>query len=75
MPGWATILIGLVWLVGTLKLNSISAVRTYDAKRLGELREEVRSMFYHAYDSYINHAYPYDELRPLTCDGMDTWGR
>uniref|UniRef100_A0A8C8F0Z2 alpha-1,2-Mannosidase n=1 Tax=Oncorhynchus tshawytscha TaxID=74940 RepID=A0A8C8F0Z2_ONCTS len=32
------------------------------------------SMFYHAYNSYLDHAYPYDELRPLTCDGQDTWG-
>ncbi|XP_076053382.1 ER degradation-enhancing alpha-mannosidase-like protein 2 isoform X2 [Oratosquilla oratoria] len=31
-------------------------------------------MFYHAYDSYIEYAYPYDELRPLSCDGHDTWG-
>ena len=32
-------------------------------------------MFHHAYDGYIKYAYPYDELRPLTCDGHDTWGR
>ncbi|KAK8401751.1 hypothetical protein O3P69_001103 [Scylla paramamosain] len=38
------------------------------------LREEVRGMFYHAYDGYMRHAYPYDELRPLSCDGHDTWG-
>ena len=25
-------------------------------------------MFYHAYDSYMEHAYPWDELRPLTCE-------
>lgn len=31
-------------------------------------------MFQHAYDSYLEHAYPYDELRPLSCDGVDTWG-
>lgn len=31
-------------------------------------------MFQHAYDSYLHYAYPYDELRPLSCDGMDTWG-
>lgn len=31
-------------------------------------------MFQHAYDGYIKHAYPYDELRPLSCDGVDTWG-
>ena len=33
------------------------------------LRQRVEQMFYHAYDSYLNYAYPYDELRPLTCDG------
>ncbi|TTI15329.1 ER degradation-enhancing alpha-mannosidase-like protein 2 [Bagarius yarrelli] len=31
-------------------------------------------MFYHAYNNYLENAYPYDELRPLTCDGQDTWG-
>ena len=30
--------------------------------------EEAREMFYHAYDSYMEHAYPWDELRPLTCE-------
>ncbi|XP_036758373.2 ER degradation-enhancing alpha-mannosidase-like protein 2 isoform X1 [Manis pentadactyla] len=37
-------------------------------------RERVKAMFYHAYDSYLENAFPYDELRPLTCDGHDTWG-
>lgn len=32
------------------------------------------SVFYHGYNNYIEHAYPYDELRPLSCDGVDTWG-
>lgn len=32
-------------------------------------------MFNHAYNSYMKYAYPYDELRPLTCEGFDTWGR
>ena len=31
-------------------------------------------MFHHAYSGYLAHAYPYDELRPLSCDGVDTWG-
>lgn len=38
-------------------------------------RERVRAMFYHAYEHYLESAFPYDELRPLTCDGQDTWGR
>ncbi|NWR74504.1 EDEM2 protein, partial [Centropus unirufus] len=37
-------------------------------------RERVRAMFYHAYEHYLQSAFPYDELRPLTCDGQDTWG-
>merc|ERR1712173_148143 len=37
-------------------------------------REDVREMFQHSYNSYLEHAYPYDELRPLSCDGVDTWG-
>lgn len=32
-------------------------------------------MFYHAYDSYLKYAYPYDELRPISCDGINTYGR
>uniref|UniRef100_A0A183BZA2 alpha-1,2-Mannosidase n=1 Tax=Globodera pallida TaxID=36090 RepID=A0A183BZA2_GLOPA len=31
-------------------------------------------MFYHAYNGYLQHAYPHDELKPLTCAGQDTWG-
>ncbi|CAF0862032.1 unnamed protein product [Rotaria sordida] len=42
-------------------------------KRL-QYKNHVKQMFYHAYDSYLKYAYPYDELRPLTCDGYDTWG-
>ena len=39
-----------------------------------DFREQTKAMFYHAYNNYLNKAYPYDELRPLTCDGVDTWG-
>ena len=38
-------------------------------------RERIKTMFYHAYNNYLDNAFPYDELRPLTCDGQDTWGR
>lgn len=38
-------------------------------------RNRVKNMFYHAYNGYLNHAYPLDELKPITCSGMDTWGR
>merc|ERR1712079_786776 len=46
----------------------------YSREELIRHREEVREMFQHSYNSYLEHAYPYDELRPLSCDGVDTWG-
>ncbi|TGZ64427.1 hypothetical protein CRM22_006386 [Opisthorchis felineus] len=41
---------------------------------LNNLKNRVKEMFYHAYDGYMRYAYPLDELRPLTCDGHNTWG-
>lgn len=34
---------------------------------------EVSSIFYHAYDGYLKYADGYDELRPLSCTGVNTW--
>ncbi|CAL1300944.1 unnamed protein product [Larinioides sclopetarius] len=31
--------------------------------------EQAKEMFYHAYQSYMDHAYPADELMPLSCKG------
>ncbi|KAF1954944.1 seven-hairpin glycosidase [Byssothecium circinans] len=31
------------------------------------LRQETHDIFYHGYDNYMTHAFPEDELRPLTC--------
>lgn len=33
------------------------------------LMEKAKEMFYHAYNNYIDHAYPADELMPLSCKG------
>ncbi|XP_067856379.1 ER degradation-enhancing alpha-mannosidase-like protein 2 isoform X2 [Heptranchias perlo] len=44
------------------------------AQEMAQYRERVKGMFYHAYNNYLENAFPYDELRPLTCDGQDTWG-
>ncbi|KAK3162094.1 hypothetical protein QOZ80_1BG0085310 [Eleusine coracana subsp. coracana] len=38
------------------------------------LRDEVKDMFYHAFDGYMQHAFPLDELRPLSCRGEDSLG-
>ena len=51
-----------------------AGAKEYTKEDLHRHREEVRGMFQHAYNSYLEHAFPYDELRPLSCDGVDTWG-
>ncbi|KAF2862619.1 glycoside hydrolase family 47 protein [Piedraia hortae CBS 480.64] len=35
--------------------------------RLLALRNEARDLFYHGYNNYMAHAFPADELRPITC--------
>ncbi|XP_026806249.1 ER degradation-enhancing alpha-mannosidase-like protein 3 [Rhopalosiphum maidis] len=37
-------------------------------EKLG-LMEKAKEMFYHAYTNYMEHAYPADELMPLSCKG------
>uniref|UniRef100_A0A8D3CR09 alpha-1,2-Mannosidase n=1 Tax=Scophthalmus maximus TaxID=52904 RepID=A0A8D3CR09_SCOMX len=59
----------VVWL-----LND-AAARQFTEEEMSGIRQRIKSMFYHAYNSYLDNAFPYDELRPLTCDGQDTWGR
>lgn len=40
-----------------------------------QMRDKIESMFYHGYNNYLNNASPdYDELKPIVCAGMNTWG-
>ncbi|GIZ05091.1 hypothetical protein CEXT_573722 [Caerostris extrusa] len=39
------------------------------AEEKDNVKEQVKEMFYHAYQSYMVHAYPADELMPLSCKG------
>ncbi|KAF0686062.1 Aste57867_22124 [Aphanomyces stellatus] len=38
------------------------------------LQNKAKEMFFHGYDAYMKHAYPWDELKPLTCEGR-RWDR
>ncbi|XP_069740363.1 ER degradation-enhancing alpha-mannosidase-like protein 2 [Narcine bancroftii] len=60
----------LVTIVGGSNANG----KEIQAEAMAQYRERVKEMFYHAYNNYLENAFPYDELRPLTCDGQDTWG-
>uniref|UniRef100_A0A7E4VUE7 alpha-1,2-Mannosidase n=1 Tax=Panagrellus redivivus TaxID=6233 RepID=A0A7E4VUE7_PANRE len=54
--------------------SCLAVPASFPTSRIEYYREKVKSMFYHAYNGYLEHAYPLDELKPLTCEGMDTWG-
>ncbi|KAI8924474.1 glycoside hydrolase [Entophlyctis helioformis] len=44
------------------------------------LRDKAKEMFYHGFSNYMTHAYPEDELNPITCKGRsrdtnpNNWG-
>ncbi|MQM05197.1 hypothetical protein Taro_038005 [Colocasia esculenta] len=67
-----TAVLVLVLISATLQVRTTGEGVTPSEAR--ELREEVRGMFYHAFDGYLQHAFPLDELRPLSCTGEDTLG-
>ncbi|XP_059359824.1 ER degradation-enhancing alpha-mannosidase-like protein 3 isoform X2 [Carassius carassius] len=52
-----------------LMRTSISLSETMSRDEKNKLRNQVVEMFDHAYQNYMDHAYPADELMPLTCRG------
>ncbi|CAI9112509.1 OLC1v1012969C4 [Oldenlandia corymbosa var. corymbosa] len=57
-----------LFLLSNSKLDSYS----YLAAKKKRMSEKVRKMFYHAYDNYMMHAFPHDELKPLTKEFTDS---
>ncbi|GAQ84904.1 Glycosyl hydrolase family 47 [Klebsormidium nitens] len=51
------------WTVLLLLLSP--ALGMVEEERLA-LREKARAMFHHSYDNYMEHAFPHDELRPVS---------
>jgi mannosidase alpha-like ER degradation enhancer 1 len=49
-----------------LLVQSCGHASGFPASERVRLREKVREMFYHAYAGYMAHAFPHDELRPLS---------
>ena len=46
-----------------------SVVSSMSDLEMLELRYEASDMFYHAYNAYMDNAWPADELMPLSCRG------
>jgi ER degradation enhancer, mannosidase alpha-like 2 len=53
---------------------AVEACRNDSPRARKEAREAVRELFYHGYRNYKHHALQFDELRPLSCSGVDTFG-
>eukprot|EP00249_Psilotum_nudum_P014898 c25057_g1_i2 orf=71-1792(-) len=58
----------------SLLFSVIGLVEFGSARAVAELREEVRGMFYHAYNNYMQYAFPHDELKPLSRSYTDSLG-
>ncbi|KAJ0986720.1 hypothetical protein J5N97_005076 [Dioscorea zingiberensis] len=55
-----------------LLLLSPSLVSAFGEARRIRMKEEVRRMFYHAYENYMTYAFPHDELKPITNSYTDS---
>lgn len=62
----------LLWMLIFFSIRTVSL--EFTRSQIVYYREKVKSMFYHAYNGYLKYAYPLDELKPITCSGMNTWG-
>ena len=43
-------------------------------KKMTKLTEKVANLFFNAYSKYLYHAFPKDELMPVKCNGIDSFG-
>ncbi|XP_055639386.1 ER degradation-enhancing alpha-mannosidase-like protein 3 [Toxorhynchites rutilus septentrionalis] len=64
----AILMVSLGWAVSSEKIPAIPTNNISNKER-HQLKEEAREMFYHAYNAYMDKAYPADELMPLSCTG------
>ena len=50
-----------------IKMKKKTNTEIFDEKELIILRDETKEAFLHSYNSYLKHAFPFDELMPLSC--------
>ncbi|KAI8586342.1 glycoside hydrolase [Geranomyces variabilis] len=62
------LLLLLVLTMAALQTSAVDAAGMTRERRL-QLRDKVKEQFNHGYDNYLTHAFPHDELNPVTCTG------
>ncbi|KXT08953.1 hypothetical protein AC579_10313 [Pseudocercospora musae] len=50
-----------------LILGATTALSATDNTLISQLRQDTRDLFYHGFDNYMSHAFPDDELKPISC--------
>lgn len=40
---------------------------SFTSKELKAYKQEVKELFYFGFDNYLEHGYPYDEVKPISC--------
>ncbi|PGH02332.1 hypothetical protein AJ79_07672 [Helicocarpus griseus UAMH5409] len=45
----------------------VPSAQAMSGGQIRELRKETEHMFYHGFENYMKHAFPEDELRPISC--------
>jgi mannosidase alpha-like ER degradation enhancer 2 len=60
--------------VPTFPVLDTDGKKIYTTEKKLALREHVVKMFYHGYNNYMTHAFPQDELKPLSCTGSNVFG-
>lgn len=53
----------LIWIVGYTATVALGTT----AEHLSALRASTRDLFWHGYSNYLDHAFPEDELKPISC--------
>ncbi len=64
----------IAWVVVVLLLSGNQVQSLFDDHQRHEMQQQVRSMFGHAWDSYVQHAFPGDELKPLSKTATNSLG-
>lgn len=54
-------------LLSCLLLSFCAGVSVPGAPHVAQLKREAEDLFYHGFENYMRHAFPEDELRPLSC--------
>ncbi|KAF9667824.1 hypothetical protein SADUNF_Sadunf15G0063500 [Salix dunnii] len=61
-----------IWVLLLLVIFPDPSLSHFDSAKKMQMREKVRKMFYHAYENYMTHAFPHDELKPLSRSFTDS---